>query len=109
MSNTASGYYEKVQSNRVVKMVVSRTDDVLSFSELVAELALPTDGSSEEDMKEIETAEQDSEKGALVRTRNLTCRLTRRGKRKLMSYKPVKFTVNVVRHDVGRCSLCKGD
>ena len=77
-------------------MGCSRTEDLLSFTELVVELALPTDGNSEEDMKEIETENQDSNKGALVRTMNLTRRLTRRGKRKLLSYKPVEFTLNLV-------------
>ena len=71
---------------------------MLSFSEFIAEATLPTDGTCEEDMKEVETADADHAKGPLVRVQNLRKMVTRRGKRKLMSYRPVKFSVDTVRH-----------
>lgn len=77
-------------------MMVARTGDVLSTFELIGELTLPTDGKCEEDMKELETDDADHEKGQLVRARNLHKKLARRGKRKLMSYQPIKFTVDTV-------------
>ena len=77
-------------------MMVARTGDVLSTFELIGELTLPTDGKCEEDMKELETDDADHEKGHLVRARNLHKKLARRGKRKLMSYQPIKFTVDTV-------------
>lgn len=77
-------------------MMVARTGDVLSTFELIGELTLPTDGKCEEDMKELETDDADHEKGQLVRARNLRKKLARRGKRKLMSYQPIKFTVKTV-------------
>lgn len=98
MTGTASEYYNKVQNNAVMKMMVARTEDVLSFSELVAEFALPTDGTCEEDMKELETVDEDHAKGPVVRAQNLKKMVTRRGKRKLMSYRPVQFSVNTVRY-----------
>ena len=96
MTDTASEYYNKVQNNAVVKMMVARTEDVLSFTEFVAEAALPTDGTCEEDMKELEKMDEEHAKGAVVRAQNLRKMLTRRGKRKLMSYRPVKFSVDKV-------------
>ena len=81
--------------------MVARTEDVLSFSEFVAEFALPTDGTCEEDMKELETVDEDHAKGPVVRAKNLHKMVTRRGKRKLMSYKSIKFSVETVCHGVG--------
>lgn len=92
----ATSYYDKVQNNTVVKMMVARTEDMLNFTEFVAEFALPTDGKCEEDMKELETVDEDHTKGPLVRAKNLRKRVARRGKRTLMSYKPVKFSVDTV-------------
>ncbi|XP_078368266.1 uncharacterized protein LOC144652106 [Oculina patagonica] len=94
VTDTASEYYNKVQNNAVVKMMVASTEGMISITEVIAEAALPTDGTCEEDMKELETADEDSAKGALVRVQNLQRMVTRRGKRKLMSYKPVKFSVD---------------
>lgn len=85
-----------MQNNSVVKMVVASTEGMLSITEVLAEAALPTDGTCEEDMKELETADEDSTKGALVRVKNLRRVLSRRSRRKLMSYRPVKFSVNTV-------------
>lgn len=96
MTGTATQYYDKVQNSSVVKMLVARTEDMLDYGELIAELALPTDGNSEEDMKELETADEDASKGAIVRAKNLKSKVTRRGKRKLMTYRAVKSSIDVV-------------
>ncbi|KAJ7339628.1 hypothetical protein OS493_006033 [Desmophyllum pertusum] len=96
VTDTASEYYGKVQSHAVVKMVYAKTEEMLSIGEFFAEAALPTDGNEEEDMKELETADEDSTKGAFIRAKNLKRLVSRRGRRKLMSYRPVKFTVNTV-------------
>lgn len=96
VTGTASDYYSKLQDSAAVKMMVARTGDVLSTFELIGELTLPTDGKCEEDMKELETDDADHEKGHLVRARNLHKKLARRGKRKLMSYQPIKFTVDTM-------------
>lgn len=88
-------------------MMVATTDGMLNITEVVAEAALPTDGNCEEDMKELETADEDVAKGAVVRAKNLKRMVMRRGKRKLMSYGqrgkrtlmsygPVKFSVDTV-------------
>ena len=79
-------------------MVYAKTEEMLSIGEFFAEAALPTDGNEEEDMKELETADEDSTKGAFIRAKNLKRLVSRRGRRKLMSYRPVKFTVNTVCH-----------
>lgn len=88
-------------------MMVATTDGMLNITEVVAEAALPTDDNCEEDMKELETADEDVAKGAVVRAKNLKRMVMRRGKRKLMSYGqrgkrtlmsygPVKFSVDTV-------------
>ena len=107
VTNTASEYYDKVQNSSVVKMMVATTDGMFNITEVVAEAVLPTDGNCEEDMKELETADEDATKGAIVRARNLKKMVMRRGRRKLkhyknrgkttlMSYGPIKFSVNTV-------------
>ena len=92
----ATEVYDKVQSTEVAKMVIAKTGDILNFTELIAEMALPTDGNCREDMEELEVAERDSDKGNIVRATNLTKRVARRGKRRLMNLKPVTMTVDTV-------------
>ena len=88
-------------------MMVATTDGMLNITELVAEAALPTDGNCEEDMKERESLDEESSKGAVVRAQNLKRRVVRRGTRQLkhyknrgkttlMSYGPIKFSVDTV-------------
>lgn len=76
--------------------MVAGAEGMLSITELLAEATLPTDGNSAEDMKELETADEESTKGALVRVKNLKKIVSRRGRRKLMSYRPLKFSVDTV-------------
>jgi len=90
------GYYENVQNMAVGKMVTQRASDLVSFTELVSEIALPTDGNCEEDMKELELADKDREEGLVIRAKHLGSRVTRRGTRKLLTYKPVQMTVSAV-------------
>lgn len=89
-------------------MMVATTDGMLNITELVAEAALPTDGNCDEDMREQETFLEDAYKGAVVRAKNLKRMVVRRGTRKLhhyknrgkttlMSYGPIKFSVDTVR------------
>lgn len=96
MSSTASNYYTRVQNTTVVKMMISSTHEVVSLSEVLSEFALPTDGACPEDVKELVTMAEDQTKGPLVRIRHLREKITRRGARKLMSYKPVKLTVDTM-------------
>ena len=92
----ANEVYDKVQNTCVAKMVVAQTGQILSFTELLAEMALPTDGNSSEDMEELEVAERDAEKGNIVRATNLTKRVARRVKKRLLALKPVTVTVDTV-------------
>ncbi len=69
---------------------------MLSLSEFIAEFSLPTDGTCKDDMKELEKADEDLDKGVLVRAQNLKRMVTRRGKRKLMTYRSVKYSVDAV-------------
>lgn len=89
----ATEMYDKVQSTEMAKMLVAKTGDVLSFTELFAEMALPTDGNCKEDMEDLEIAERDGDKGNFVRATNLAKRVARRSKKRLMSLKPVTMTV----------------
>ncbi|EDO30954.1 predicted protein [Nematostella vectensis] len=98
MAVTGRAYsaYDNIQNMSVTKMLTSKASDVVSFTELMAEIALPTDGNCEEDIKELETADKDSDKGVVVRATHLGKRVTRRGKRTLMQYKPVQMTIDAV-------------
>ncbi|XP_068740357.1 uncharacterized protein [Montipora capricornis] len=102
LSQTASTYYSKVQNAPVVKMVIAKTGEMVSFTEVLSELALPTDGSCPEDVKELVTMAEDQSKGSLARIRNLQKRIARRGTKKLLSYKSVQFTVEKVGDLQGR-------
>ncbi|PFX34894.1 uncharacterized protein LOC111338980 [Stylophora pistillata] len=94
VTDTASEYYDKVQKSCMVKMLVSKTEQALDFGELITELALPTDGYCGEDMNDLQLEFDDSNKGVVSRAYKLKKRLTRRGKRKLLSYKPVQMSVD---------------
>ena len=96
MADTATEYYSKVQNSCVVQMLASKTEEVLDYSELIAEMALPTDSNNEEDKKELERADDVASKGALLRAVTLKNMVTRRGKKKLMTFRPVKISVDVV-------------
>lgn len=80
----------------MVKMLVTKTEQALEFGELFTELALPTDGNCGEDMNDLESEFEDASKGVMTRACKLKERLTRRGKRKLLSYRPVKMSVDAV-------------
>ena len=88
-------------------MMVATSDGMFNVTEVLAEAVLPTDGNCEEDMKELETADEDATKGVIVRAQNLKRMVMRRGRRKLkhyknrgkttlMSYGPIKFSVDTV-------------
>ena len=62
----------------------------------MVEIVFPTDGNNADDLKEIEKAEEDEDKGLVVRAANLKDRTFRRGTRKLMTYQPVKSAVDMV-------------
>lgn len=96
VTDTATQYYKDFQNSCVVKKVYAGAEGMLAITEVLAEATLPTDGNSEEDMKELEAVDEDSTKGALVRVKNLRKMVSRRGRRKLMSYRPVKFSVDTV-------------
>lgn len=96
---TASYYLNKAQSSNVVQEATKQLDNVVSLSELVVEMCFPSDGSCPEDLKELEIAEQDEDKGLVVRAGNLKNKAVRRGKKKLMTYKAVQATVDNVSAD----------
>lgn len=96
VKETADYYIGKVQTSSTVKQATQQLDNAVSFSELMVEICFPTDGSNPEDIQELEKAEEDEEKGILVRAGNLKTRAVRRGTKKLMSYQPVKTSVDTV-------------
>ena len=62
----------------------------------MVEICFPTDGTNHEDLQELEKAEEDEDKGLIVRAANLKNRAVRRGTRKMMTYTPVKSTIDNV-------------
>ena len=97
---TASYYLTKAQNSNVVQQATKHLDSMVSFSELILEMWLPSDVRSPEDIQELEIAEADEDKGVIVRAGNLKNRAVRRGKKKLMTYKTVQSTVD----NVSSCS-----
>lgn len=83
----------------MVQEATKQLDNVVSLSELVVEMCFPSDGSCPEDLKELEIAEQDEDKGLVVRAGNLKNKAVRRGRKKLMTYKAVQATVDNVSAD----------
>lgn len=64
----------------------------------MVEICFPTDGSNPDDLAELEKAEEDEDKGLVVRAGNLKNRAVRRGKARLMEFTPVKTTVDTVQY-----------
>lgn len=94
--NTANYYLGRAQSSTIAQQTTKQLDNAVSFSELMVEICFPTDGRSAEDVMELEKAEEDEDKGLVVRAGNLKDRALRRGTRKLMSYRPIASTVDTV-------------
>lgn len=94
--DTATYYYDKLSGSNIGKQTTQQLDNAVSFSELMVEICFPTDGTNPDDLKELEKAEEDEDKGLVVRAANLKDRAVRRGTRKLMTYTPVKSTVDSV-------------
>lgn len=95
---TADYYLGKAKSSSAVQQTTKQLDNVVSFSELMVEICFPTDGSNPEDIKELEKAEEDEDKGIIVRAGNLKNKAIRRGTKKIMTYKPVQTTVDKVHY-----------
>jgi len=95
---TANYYIEKLSASRIGQQTTTQLDNAVSFSELMVEICFPTDGSCPDDLKELEQAEEDEDKGLLVRAGNLKERAVRRGTRKVMSYTPVQTTIDNVQY-----------
>ena len=95
-TDTASYYMEKMQNMSVTQQAVQQLDNAVAMGDLIVELVLPTDTSNEEDIAELEKEEQDEHCGVLAHAQNVQRKAVRRGKRKLMSYKPVQTSVDVV-------------
>lgn len=68
----------------------------MEFGELFIELVLLIDGNCGEDMNDLEFEFEDVFKGVMTRVCKLKERLIRRGKRKLLFYRFVKMSVDVV-------------
>ena len=86
-----------MKESRVAEALTKQADTAVSFSELMVEICLPTQGSDPEDVMELERAEEDEDKGILVRATNLKDRAKRRGRRQLLTYRAVQGTVDMVR------------
>ena len=93
---TANYYLTKAQNSNVIQQATKHLDNMVTISELILEMWLPSDVRSPEDIQELEIAEADEDKGVIVRTGNLKNRAVRRGKKKLMTYKTVQATVDNV-------------
>jgi len=83
---TANYYMQRFNGSKLGQHATKQLDNAVSFSELMVEICFPTDGSSPDDLKELEKAEEDEDKGIIVRAGNLKDRALRRGTRKFMSY-----------------------
>ncbi|XP_065672526.1 uncharacterized protein LOC100213905 [Hydra vulgaris] len=99
---TSSYVLDKLTLSNVGQETTKQLDNVVSFSELMVEIVFPTDGKNAEDLKEIEKAEEDEDKGLVVRAANLKDKTIRRGTRKLMTYQPVKTAVDMVQYTQAR-------
>lgn len=95
---TANYYFDKLSSSNFGQKSAKQLDSAVSFSELMVEICFPTDGSNPEDLKELEIAEEDEDKGVIIRAGHLKDRALRRGTKKLLSFKPVKATVDNVQY-----------
>lgn len=73
-----------------------KSKTVLTFTETIAEAALPPESTSEEDTQETEAEGDHHEKGALSRVQNLAGKVSRRGKKKLMAFMPSKVSADEV-------------
>lgn len=73
-----------------------KSKTVLTFTETIAEVALPPDSTSEEDTQETEEEGDYHEKGALSRVQNLGGKVSRRGKKTLKAFMPSKVSVDEV-------------
>jgi len=51
-----------VKESRVAEALTKQADTAVSFSELMVEICLPTQGSDPEDVMELERAEEDEDK-----------------------------------------------
>ena len=66
------------------------------MSELVVEICFPTDGSDPEQVAELEKEEMSENAGHAVRVSNLKEKVKHRGRKRLMTLKPVQITVDAV-------------
>jgi len=96
--DTASYYYNKITGSNIGQQTTKHLDNAVSFSELMVEICFPTDGTNPDDLQELEKAEEDEDKGLVVRAANLKNRAVRRGTRKMMTYTPVKSTIDNVQY-----------
>jgi len=96
--DTANYYMDKVQNMAVTQKAVQQLDNAVAMGDLIVELVLPTDTSCEEDILELEKEEEDEDGGVLAHAHNVKRKAVRRGKRKLMSYKHVQSSVDMVQY-----------
>lgn len=77
-------------------MLVVKIEEVLDYSELIVEMVLLIDSNNEEDKKELERVDDVVSKGVLLRVVIFKNMVIRRGKKKLMIFRFVKISVDVV-------------
>lgn len=106
--DTANYYLDKVQGLAVTQSAVHKLDNAVAMTDLIVELCLPTDGSCAEDMEELEKAEADEDQGVIAHANNVRRKAYRRGTRKLMSYKHVQTTVDMVQYAQNQISETTG-
>ena len=98
--DTATYYMDKVQNMTVTQKAVQHLDNAVAMGDLIVELVLPTDTSCEEDIAELEKEEEDEDCGVLAHAQNVQRKAVRRGRRKLMSYKQVQTSVDMVSREI---------
>lgn len=96
--DTANYYMDKVQNMTITQTAVQQLDKVVTMGDLIVELVLPTDTSCVEDIVELEKEEEDEDGGVLLHAQNVQRKAVRRGRRKLMSYKYVQTSLDMVQY-----------
>ncbi|CAH3018116.1 unnamed protein product, partial [Porites evermanni] len=92
VTDTASGYYNKLKNHSAVKMMSVKSKTLSTFTEIPAEAALPPYSTNEEDTQETESDGDHHGKGALCRVQNLGEKVSRREMKKQMAIMPTKLT-----------------
>jgi len=108
IKSTANSYLERFQESTTGKTINKQVDNAISLSELVVEICFPTDGSDPEQVAELEKEEMSENAGHAVRVSNLKEKVKHRGRKRLMTLKPVQITVDAVEYAQERIADMNG-